>query len=160
MKPSIKKAASRKTVRVATTFTGAAACAVTFAPTVAAGTGQPAAAQPGHQHKVHRIQAITQANCRGTNQSHWMHMGTETTVTCFGFRGATHVRPNPFKITSFCGGNNSGFIYGTSAGGNAASIFFGHGTYYNQFQTPSPPLHASFVSIIGFGGNDKCPATG
>jgi hypothetical protein len=42
MKPSIKNAMSGKKMRVATVFSGAAACAVAFTPAAMAGTGQPA----------------------------------------------------------------------------------------------------------------------
>jgi hypothetical protein len=152
MKPSIRKAVTGKSVRLTTTFTGAAACAGAFMPIAMNGTGQPAAPQPGHHC---RINTIKEGGCDLTNRSHWMHMGTVALTQCWGGKGAAHTNPNPFVMISFCGGNNSGFIYGTNTRGKASSIFFGHGTHY--VHPKSYPFDASFVSIIGFGGTDKCP---
>jgi hypothetical protein len=103
MEPSIKKAGSGKTVRVATTFTGAAACAFAFAPTALEGTPQQAA-QPGHQGRqvrvnTHAIPYIETGNCRGAGQSHWFHMGSESNVTCFGFPGTDYFSPVPIRRT-------------------------------------------------------------
>jgi hypothetical protein len=175
MNPSVKKAVSGRAMRVATTFTGAAACAFAFAPTALAGTHQPAA-QPGHQPRQVRVDnrmmpmitslsfslsggvylssaaSIKNANCRGTNQSHWLHLGsvsgTTKRVTCFGFKG-TVTYLNPFKISQECGGNNKGWI--KSNGGD--KITYGTGTTYRKIGT----TFIKSVHISKWTGSDKCP---
>lgn len=153
MEPSIRKAGSGKTVRVATTFTGAAACAFAFAPTALAGTPQQAA-QPGHQGRqvrvnTHAIPYIETGNCRGAGQSHWFHMGSENNVTCFGFRGTDYFSPVPILITSFCGGNTHGFIVGDLG----HRYDFGPGTTYRNIGI----FEVSVVHISSTTGTDKCP---
>ncbi len=96
------KSGIKKTMRVATTFTGAAACAVGFNnPAAMAGTARPAA-QAGQQ-QLHRIAlaenrrvsgSIREANC--ASHSHWMHMGgPQGSVGCIGFKGLLGMSPYP-----------------------------------------------------------------
>jgi hypothetical protein len=61
MKSGIKKTGSARVMRVATVFTGAAACAVTFAPAATAGTAGPAAAHPGYLRQG--IRPDTETGC-------------------------------------------------------------------------------------------------
>ena len=158
MNPSPKKAA-RKTVRVATTFTGAAACAVTFAPMAHAGTVQPTA-QPGYRAHQVRVNldrvpgihaTITNGDCLGTNQSHWFHIANSASVTCFGGTGTVTLVPD-FFISAECGGNNKGYISGSGPTGHR-KITWNHGTTYRNIG----PFSVSKVHMSGFSGNDKCP---
>jgi hypothetical protein len=61
MKSGIKKTRAARVMRVATVFTGAAACAVTFAPAATAGTAQPTAAHPGYLRQG--IRPNTETGC-------------------------------------------------------------------------------------------------
>jgi DNA-binding SARP family transcriptional activator len=157
MKPSIKG----RTMRVATTFTGAAACAVAFAPTAMAGTGHPVATQTVHQintmgpdgRTIHPL-SMHVANCLGSNQSHWLHLANaqfqSTTDICFGDRGSGFWTTT---ITSFCGGNNHGYISGNYVGpGGHHKYSFGPGTTYR----PIPLFNVSKEYIKSFTQNDKC----
>lgn len=152
MRPGIKK-----TMRVATTFTGAA-CAVVFNnPAALAGTAGPAAAaQPGIAAN-HRISgSIREAGCG--SHSHWMHVeGPEDSVNCFGYRGILSLSPWP-NMRAFCGGNNSGYIYGHD-NLHSWTVYnhFGHGTTFYHLPSSVRWFYVSEVTNVGWSGNDKCP---
>jgi hypothetical protein len=143
MKSSTSKT-PRRAMRVATTFTGVAACAFAMAPTAMAATG--------HQTEVkdNTIRPLNTANgnCEGANQSHWFHMGTTATVTCYGGRGSAH--PGGYVINSFCGGNNIGYFTG-----NRKRVNFGIGDFWAHI--PSAPYAVSKVVISSWSGGTKCP---
>lgn len=154
MKPSIKKAVSGKTMRVAATFTGAAACAVAFTPAATAATGA-----AGHQPHTFRINPhhirpdnIINGNCRGANQSHWLHWRTPIGDTCWGFRGIQFFSP-AVRVVSFCGGNNIGNMYGFNSIGPVA-ISYQQGTTYAHVKQGT--FFDSGVSISNFSGTQKC----
>jgi hypothetical protein len=153
MKPGIKK-----TMRVATTFTGAAACAVAFNPAAMAGTAGPAAAaQPGIAAN-HRISgSIREAQC-GAGTSQWMEIkGPYNSVTCFGHRGILSLSPWP-NMRAFCGGNNSGYIYGhDNLHSYTVYDHYGHGTYFWHLPSNVKWFYVSEVINIGWSGPDKCP---
>jgi hypothetical protein len=158
MKPGIKK-----TMRVATTFTGAAACAVAFNPAAMAATGQPAA-QPGHEQHLRRMAiagntrlsgSIRQGSCA---KSHWLHIKSKYNGgECFGFRGLLLLSPYP-NMRAFCGGNNSGYIWGND---NLHSYqvyqHFGRGTTYYSLPKSVAYFYASEVGIAGWSGTNTCP---
>jgi hypothetical protein len=161
MKPSIKKAVSGRTMRVATTFTGAAACVALTGGPAMADTVHPAPAQPGHQPRQARVNPnaianVQRGNCLETNQSHWFHMGWSTStlseVTCFGFTGTYTLNPD-FFISQECGGNNKGYVSGTGVNGHR-KVTWGHGTTWRKIGE----LSVSKVHMSGWSGNDKCTA--
>src|ERR1700689_3688736 len=132
MKPGIKKA-----MRVATTFTGAAACVVGFNdPAAMAGTGQPA--QPGHQNHLlaiagnRRLSGSIKSGCGYANTSHWLHIGEPPGggVICIGDRGLLDMSPWP-NMHSFCGGTNYGVIWGHGPNVSWTTYFvYGPGTTF------------------------------
>jgi hypothetical protein len=152
----------RKTMKVATTFTGVAACAAAFAPAATAAT-------TGHQlpyknapvtapHGV-RPGISERGGCPG-GTSNWFHVGyAKVQDTCFGFKGTFSGSP-VYYATSFCGGNNTGWIAGYLDGGAGAHYFtyFGHGTTYAHIPgtSASEPLAITQVHISGWSGGDKC----
>jgi hypothetical protein len=148
MKSSIKKAVSGRTMRVATTFTGVAACAFAFAPTAMATTAH----QP--QIKDNTIGPLNTVNgsCGGANQSHWFHMGTTATVTCYGNIGTANA--GGYVINSFCGGNNIGYFSGKGSKGKK-KVTFGTGDFWAH--VPSAPFAVSKVHISNWTGGTKCP---
>jgi hypothetical protein len=163
MKPSIKKAVSGKTMRVASTFTGAAACAVAFTPAAMAGTGHPAVHQPvlnrAVPHKVGRPDISLRGCTAGT--SNWFHIAyNKQSDICFGFKGTFVFSPNARPAeTSFCGGNNKGWISGfNTKTGQFYFTRFGHGNFYAHIPntTASHPYLLSSVHISSWAGNSKC----
>jgi hypothetical protein len=152
MKPSSKKARSSKKVRVATTFTGAAACAFAFAPAAAAGTTQPVAAAPGHEAGA-RPDGLEYACPGGTE--HWLHLArVQGGDMCVGDVGKYPVS-FPQSISRFCGGNNSGQFSGHPVnGGPKKIVHFGHGNYYATIRPVA--LIISHVDINKWGGYDHC----
>jgi hypothetical protein len=153
------KLGSRKIMRVATVFTGAAACAVAFAPGAMAGTGQPAAARDGHQArlggKTPGIRpGITVGGCTG--RPNWVHIGDAFYTECFGFTGTYSVSRGDGAVAgAICGGNNYGWYGGYSdLGFNTAG--FHQGT---TFAVVPSTIAESFTTmhISGWKGNDACP---
>jgi hypothetical protein len=155
MTSGTQKPALRRKLRVATTFTGAAACALTFAPAAMAGT-HPAAARPGHQLQpfglnLHGIRAIANGNCEGANQSHWLHLEASFgSVTCYGMRGKTGSLGAGYPVSSYCGGNNSGHL---NYNGHTQARFQ-VGTYY--YRPKTHPFLVNSVSISTWHGSDTC----
>lgn len=155
MKPSVKKAVSGRKMKVATIFTGAAACAGLAGGPAMAGTVHAGAAQPGQQPRVSPRAGIEQADCFGDNQSHWLHIGwstsTESVVTCFGNKGTFDFDPD-YYISLQCGGNNKGYISGTGVDGHR-KVTYGHGTTWRNIGE----LSVSKVHISSWSGDDTCP---
>lgn len=162
MKSGINKVASGKTMRVATLFTGAAACAAAFAPAAVAGTGHPAAV--GHQARLdgkalalpwlHRAPEGLQPDTSPTNNCgttpRWVHVAySPHKVSCFGFDGALSRHP-AVHFSRECGGDNRGHIAGPSG-----SWGFGPGHTYTY-----PPIRMiSYISISNSHAatNQLCP---
>jgi hypothetical protein len=134
MKSGIKKAASGKTMRVATLFTGAAACAAAFAPAAHAATAKP---------------DTEPASCATTPR--WVHVANSISEVCFGFKGTSHF-PGLVYITAECGGNNSGRLFGPQGTWN-----FGPGHTYTR------PKYSIFSGITitksNAGPHSLCPTT-
>jgi hypothetical protein len=165
MKPAIKKAVSGKTMRVATVFTGAVACAAAFTPAATAAT-----AQPGHQLRLAGAKraaplgktkgSIREATCSADRQT-WVHFQNAVgTSDCWGFRGSwTGSRGDYFVADKMCGGNNFGSYGGYSIAGR--------GDYYTAEFEPGntyvdlpngPPTYVTFVKIFGWSsGQVACP---
>lgn len=157
MKPSSRRTASGKTLRVATTFTGAAACAVAFAPAATAGT-HPRTAQTGHRVLMMGPDTVVVKNHCPAGTSDWLHLayiGVGTGDICFGYSGSHYFGSDPFSIRSFCGGNNTGKIWGYNSQGREQSIPFGHGDTYAKVPGGNNFL-VTRVSLFGWGGTDHC----
>jgi DNA-binding SARP family transcriptional activator len=178
MRTGVRKALTGKTMRVATTFTGVAACAAAFAPAATAATGQPALTHDQEGQNPAAIRAQNAAGVRGDTAlragavkpaiserygcpggtSNWFHLAYDkVSDTCFGFTGT---EDPGYYATSFCGGNNTGWISGYYDG--IASLYyytpFGHGTTYAHITGTSAdfPLYVTGVHISGWSGNDGC----
>jgi hypothetical protein len=168
MGSGIKKAASKKKVRVAAAFTGTAACAFAFAPTAAAAAGtagtQPGVAPAGHQTltagKTHHIRPDGTYGPCGDGTAHWLHLAyysppLSNEDACVGGitpSGGAFLKPPPV-ILKYCGGNNSGVIYGSGTRRHR-SIAFGHGNYYATIS--SAPFKVNRVKISAYSGSDTC----
>jgi hypothetical protein len=143
----VKKAASRKAMRVATVFTGAAACAVAFTPAAHAANLDPV-----------RPAGTEWGDCQGANQSHWLHIVTNNSIYCLGGRGTYPLTDAPYsvyaRVYSYCGGNNSGWFFWSYA----RLVKFYAGTTYNTWARNNDgfPLLTSEVSISTWHGNDTC----
>ena len=166
MKPGIKKGVSGKALRVATVFTGAAAAAGAFVPAAYAGGGHATAQRTYDQHAAGRHGArlhgiVTKPNCPG-GTSNWIHLGFhKQSDRCYGFSGSlfgTVSRPVWFA-TSFCGGNNFGWISGKLTGDNNASWShsIGHGTtYFTIPHTSQLALATTGLWLYSWSGHDTC----
>jgi hypothetical protein len=165
-----KRSAIARTMRVATTFTGAAACAAAFAPTAMAATHAtatipyrkvPIAERDGLRGAIGRAGAIVEqplvgsirsGNCATTpNAEHWLHVewysvyGAGPYLTCFGYKG---VFGTSIIMTAQCGGTNHGAFY-------PGPLTYVAGDYYRDFPDGR---YVSAISIAGWTGNTTaCP---
>ncbi len=128
---------SKKTMRVATVFTGVAASAVAMGQTANA---QDAALHPGATHASKHVGRTTRAavpavaesgsiraaySCNYRNIDHtWVHIWTEVynvpyqeslVADCYGGKG-TYLSPRGHGAIGMCGGENHGFLTGTTSG--------------------------------------------
>jgi hypothetical protein len=164
MRPGINRTAVRKTMRVATVFTGAAACATAFVAPAAAGTGQHAVARPGQQPRLNssRVRPLTNIesrNCADVGPS-WVHFGTAGAGSiCWGYSGRWTGNKDfdYFTASRICGGNNSGSYGGYSDYGNGDyhTAGFGHGTGWVHLPWPDSTV-ITMVYIKKYKGSDKC----
>jgi hypothetical protein len=156
MNTATRRATSRKAMRVATVFTGAAATAVAFAPAALAAPGH--APAQGHTAQVNsKTRAMTpdvhsgsiRSKGCGTSDVHWLHieyssMFGDQRCKAFGFRG---FKADSQGYHAECGGNNYGTIFW-----NGGNLGFGPGNTYRSVK-----YHIiSGVSIYSFKGTDKC----
>lgn len=126
MKSGIKNVASGKTKRVATVFTGAAACAAAFVPAAHAANGHQAGLDgkkltlAQHYGTMHGARpddyaasgSIREGNCATTPR--WVHFAASggKSEVCFGFHGTLVVSSNyvpEYRVSQICGGTNHGW---------------------------------------------------
>jgi hypothetical protein len=142
------KSLPRKSMRVATIFTGVAAFVGPMA--------QVAHAQVTHPNDTMRPDSTHISTCGGA-KSHWVHMGflngPVANSSCAGFAGRAGFR---VVLQGYCGGNNSGYLYGSKPGVNI-SKHYGHGTTYALWGPGSNWGNLSAISIAKYSGPDKCP---
>lgn len=158
-----------KPMRVATIFTGVAACT--------AGVAQMAIAQDAAHpvprnaskhigrtiHTASKNGSIRDASACGFHgvDKTWLHVSTNflishgngatyVTSVCFGFKGSYYSPPGK-GINAECGGNNHGVIFGYKP--QFWSFFYGPGTTYHSLSKSS--LYG--VEINSWTGNDQCP---
>jgi hypothetical protein len=169
MKAGIKKTASGKAMRVATIFTGAAACAAAFTPAAVAGTAHTGTGHAGTDHQAPlggnvvtpdhsrvRPANTTEGNCAST--ATWVHFfGAGQGAHCFGGRGSWD--SGVIKASKICGGNNYGSYYGFSDNGNGSPVGAGFGPGTTFVHLPWAGLtDVSAVIITKWKGSDTCGA--
>ncbi len=161
----------RKSMRVATIFTGVAATVgVTQAADAQAApstTVKPASRHTGQVVRPagHRISGSIQyyESCasgvrHAVVHPTWLHVSTAHSggygligvSVCFGFKGI-YSSPPGTGMQAECGGNNYGYIDGTNKG-RTVSIHFGPGTTYRNVTWS----HYDDVLITSWKGNDTC----
>lgn len=151
-----------KTMRVATLFTGIAACTVGGVQAAHAQTTHPAVRSSGS------IRTVNSCSGNGTYNT-WLHVLTwvykspyawdAVTVDCYGYKGTSR-GPRGTGIGAECGGENKGWLLGHSSPsdppfGNGyvdKSYHFGPGTGYRSFYWP----HLDYVEVSGWTGKDQC----
>ena len=174
MNSSIKKATKRRGIRVATVFTGAAACATAFAPTAMAATDNAAGLTTPANYPHNIYGNIKSGGCGDANWVHIQAMVSEDrpfarTMRCFGFAGLRQVSSNHGwggKMLTYyeCGGNNSGVLVASYSppGYPGANQAFGPGTTYRKEWSGSATRPFAYgvnsMYIYKWTGNDKCPA--
>jgi hypothetical protein len=156
-KPRTRRARTRRAMRVATIFTGVAACTGGVAQAAHAQGIRPETARPAASH-TGSIRIANLCGYYGTDKN-WEHVSTTSyndegyqyLSMCFGYRGA-YESPPYTGVRAECGGNNHGYLVGLN-GGYARSFWFGPGTtYYGLYWS-----HLYTVAISGWAGADACP---
>jgi hypothetical protein len=162
------KSKSRRSMRVATIFTGVAA--VTVGVTQAANAQDVAhpAAKPTAEHAGRAMRPDGRVDgsieyygsCAGDGvDPHWLHISTAGLPffgrniigsACFGFAGI-YSSPPGTGIYGECGGGNYGYIDGENRG-KIVSLAFGPATTYRHFTWS----HYDDVLISKWKGNDTC----
>lgn len=167
-----KKPSLKRSMRVATLFTGAAAATVGLTQTahaadVAGPTHKPTtkhmrtqAVRPAVKYKTGSIQSSAYCADQQTHES-WLHAYyyrqsyQESSAYCYGYKG-TVSSPGGTGVTWECGGTNHGELFGYSDDGTKAwSFHYKPGTTYAHLDRAS----LDFVSISGWTGTDKCAPT-
>lgn len=139
----------RRSFRVATVFTGVAAVAGGFGPAALAATAQTTAIDIANQE--------CGANTGGV--SNWVHLyypNNDHPAECFHDKGNVAAKAT---IASFCPGNNSGSLRGTSASGAKSSFSFaaGEGRHpISSFEQYGGYFHVTGIAITGWTGDAKC----
>jgi hypothetical protein len=154
MSTATRRTTSRKAMRVATVFTGAAATAVAFAPAALAAPGH--APAQGHTALANgKTQAVRPENSGtirskgcGTSDETWLHIEYasifgDNRCKAFGFKGRFDLSQD---MDAQCGGNNYGNIFGSKG-----DLSFGPGNYYRRVSR-----RISVVSIYYWSGTDRC----
>jgi len=141
----------RKSMRVATIFTGTAALAVGFGPA--------ARAMPASH-------IMTTNNCDTANKN-WAEVSIKSdpfnarSCSAFGFRGETRIpllQAGLIDHLGQCGGNNyGGFPW--IGNGREGFLTFGPGTYFRDITAFLSNIQAagSDIKISGWTGGDRCP---
>jgi hypothetical protein len=155
----MNRTTSRKAMRAAVVFTGAAAAGVAFGPGAALAAAGHTPAQ-GHSARAAgttpaNIQ-LTAADIKSNNctTNTWLHIAyfsneiipLRTLCKQFGFSGVKDVVADGMYMVGQCGGNNYGTVYYSGK-----SIPYGPGTTYRTLKG-----WVSDVSIYYWSGNDKC----
>jgi hypothetical protein len=167
MTAASSKSRPRKSMRVATIFTGVAAATIGMTQVAQAQETAHPAARPTPRNNGRFVRpaervsgSIRQdSDCanRGIDKN-WLHVSTNTSFSenpyqsiCFGFRGMS-VSPPYIGINAECGGNNHGYLAGLAANGRSWFSSFGPGTTYRKLVEP----HLNEVYIRSWTGTDAC----
>jgi hypothetical protein len=136
----------RRSKKVATVFTGAAALTGGYGPAALAATTPATAVRP----------AVAWQECGPNNGgiSNWVHFfypGDDHPAECFHGAGGSPVNAT---IASFCPGNNNGKLY-TSVG--SFSFNAGDGRHrMNYWLGSTYQVHVSGIYIFSWKGDSKC----
>jgi hypothetical protein len=157
------KSRPSRAMRVATVFTGVAACTVGVTQAAQAqgirpeaGAGPATGVRPaGYTYGSIRDSSNCAAQGKDKN---WLHVsateywswGYSYNSVCFGYKGA-YSSPPFTGARAECGGNNHGYLLGTKNGGYA-SFWYGAGTTYHGLDWS----HLYEVYISGWAGADAC----
>jgi len=154
-------------MRVATVFTGVAACTVGAATQVA--NAQDAAHTAARHTSKNTGHAIADGRSYGSIRmnagcavngidAHWLHVSAYTGLgdfpyqsNCYGYFGLWNSPPG-VGIAAQCGGNNHGLLVGTTAAGSKWSTGFGPGTKWRLLNE----AHLYGIFINSWTGNDAC----
>jgi hypothetical protein len=141
------KSEVRKTMVVATAFTGAAACAAAFMPSAALATTQQAA----------RPDLKVNSGC-ADGTSDWLHMAETSPVEqslCWGWTVNStwgYMGDTGFHQIAYCGGNNFGWFSGVNSHGTLSTVHFHNGTTYGK----AGNFRVWVIHISRYSGNDGC----
>jgi hypothetical protein len=146
------KSMPKKSMRVATVFTGVAVCTVAGAAAANAQDITHAKVHPGYVREYGSIREVT--DC-GSNT--WVHVvasngGDQDSEYCYGYAGEIQSPPGHGAYYE-CGGENYGELIGYLSAGNTWYDDFGPGRTYATVGRGS--LYV--VEIFSWTGNDKCP---
>jgi hypothetical protein len=144
-----------KSMRVATIFTGVAACTVGATQAAHAQDIRPAVTARPASAIYGSIKS--DLNCGlGHRESHWLHLSFYYSYymphmsDCFGYKGY-FASPYGTGLYDECGGNNHGFLLGAN-GGRSQSTTFGPGNGYRAIDWS----HLYGIDINSWAGTDKC----
>ena len=167
MAAASSKPRPRRSMRVATIFTGVAAATVGVTQVANAQEIRPANLQDHRPANARGMRpagtiygntALAQ-NCgfAGSDPT-WVHVSAIYSLynpivvsDCFGNRGE-YQSPPYIGARGECGGNNHGFVLGVN-GGRSKSFVFGPGTTYHKLSWS----HFYTVDINSWTGHDTCP---
>jgi len=146
----------KRSIRVATLFTGIATCAagMAYGGTAQAATHTtvehtpkltPRAVKPAGRNVSGSIQEVSEC---GNNT--WLHVisAVNGRAICFGFKGTTSAS-NETGAAAECGGNNFGWMDSLEG---YRFFSFREGTTFHTLSWP----HLSYVHISGWKGTDVC----
>ena len=146
-------------MRVATIFTGVAACTLGVAPVANAQDAAHVARAIPAGRSYGSIRLAYGCGAQGIDKP-WLHVSTTSyndygyiyTSICFGYAGLWNSPPYT-GMRAECGGNNHGLLVGTTAAGRKWSAGFGPGTGYRTLNE----AHLTGVFVNSWTGTDKCP---
>lgn len=167
------KSKPRKSMRVATIFTGVAAATVGMTQVATAQEVAHSAAKPASRHIARQMRPAiapefkygsirSSGGCAITDTGHpathgtWLHLDWLVTSfgqsfsECYGYKGFI-ISPPGFGVTYECGGNNYGSLYGYS-GTKEWNDYYTPGRGYIHLNKKS--LYQ--VAIWSWTGNDTC----
>jgi hypothetical protein len=158
------KRAPRKAMRVATVFTGVAACAAAFVPTANAhALGRPAR-HPALKVKPETTGIRSVANC-GSKDATWFRAywtipyDSSPQSVCVGYAGKMRIAGHDYW--GYCGGNNRGSITHSidDTIGHTKGFTPSNSIYYfrSKFGYPGSVDLISSVAITKWSGSEQCP---
>jgi hypothetical protein len=165
MKSRTKKGVARRTMRVATAFTGAAAGAAAFMPAAMAGTAHQAGVMTFKLRDGGTLYAKRLANSPNSIQMtqdcaavpRWVHVEISHSMYCFGYHGTMivwgelgHLSNHPSKE---CGGTNNGYLSGISG------AYWGFGPGHTYTDPKIGQTVAVHISSWPGPNTDTCAAT-
>jgi hypothetical protein len=146
-------------LRMATVFTGAAACAAAFGPTAAAATTAATAGKPLPANTEvtagKLLPSIDEVDCNAS-EVHWFHLywlpSADHGPTCLGYKGTKTV---DHSFEGWCPGTNWGWFTAVSYYGTEYTSYFS--PFFGYIPGPySLPFYVLDVHISSWSGNAVC----